>query len=233
VHQYILTADLGQLSDYTALSLLKETTTKIATPTLHDIAVGSDGRIKVERMYHLIYLHRFELRTPYPDMVDHIAKMVRGPNLSQNVDLVVDATGVGRPVIDMMRRENLRPIPITITGGKEVVADELDGGYHVPKRDIASSTNILFGTRRIKIVPGMALTDTYIREMANFTIKIKNETSASYEAWREADHDDLVLSVGMAAWWVLFSRSQQLHYNPIDKEPEERYDPRAYLTNTN
>ena len=31
----------------------------------------------------------------------------------------------------------------------------------------------------------------------------------SYEAWREGDHDDLVLSVGMAVWAATWYYSQQ------------------------
>jgi len=37
----------------------------------------------------------------------------------------------------------------------------------------------------------------------NFKVKIDPQTAHdSYSAWREADHDDLVLSVALAAWFA-------------------------------
>jgi hypothetical protein len=36
----------------------------------------------------------------------------------------------------------------------------------------------------------------------NFKVKIDPRSAHdSYSAWREEDHDDLVLSVALAAWW--------------------------------
>jgi len=38
--------------------------------------------------------------------------------------------------------------------------------------------------------------------MLNFRAKIDPATAHdSYSAWREQDHDDLVLSVALACWW--------------------------------
>jgi hypothetical protein len=39
--------------------------------------------------------------------------------------------------------------------------------------------------------------------MLNFKVKIDPETAhESYSAWREAEHDDLVLAVALATWWA-------------------------------
>ena len=39
------------------------------------------------------------------------------------------------------------------------------------------------------------------KELLNFRVKINISTSHdSYEAWREGDHDDLVLAVALACW---------------------------------
>jgi hypothetical protein len=47
----------------------------------------------------------------------------------------------------------------------------------------------------------MALADTLRKELLNFKVKINISTAHdSYEAWREGDHDDLVLAVAMACW---------------------------------
>jgi len=41
-------------------------------------------------------------------------------------------------------------------------------------------------------------------EHQNFRVKLNLKTAHdSYEAWREGDHDDLVLSLSLASWWVV------------------------------
>jgi hypothetical protein len=40
-------------------------------------------------------------------------------------------------------------------------------------------------------------------ELLNFKVKIDPQTAHdSYSSWRESDHDDLVLSVALAAWFA-------------------------------
>ena len=43
--------------------------------------------------------------------------------------------------------------------------------------------------------------DVLVKELLNFRVKINISTAHdSYEAWREGDHDDLVLSVALSCW---------------------------------
>ena len=52
-----------------------------------------------------------------------------------------------------------------------------------------------------KIAEGLSLRETLVKELLNFRVKINISTAHdSYEAWREGDHDDLVLSVALACW---------------------------------
>ena len=54
---------------------------------------------------------------------------------------------------------------------------------------------------QLKIAEGLKLRETLERELQNFKVKINIATGHdSYEAWREGDHDDLVLAVAMACW---------------------------------
>ena len=54
---------------------------------------------------------------------------------------------------------------------------------------------------QLKIAEGMRLAATLRKELLNFKVKINIATAHdSYEAWREGDHDDLVLAVAMACW---------------------------------
>jgi hypothetical protein len=72
---------------------------------------------------------------------------------------------------------------------------------YVPKRELASTLVAVYQSRRLQMAAGLALGPVLIKELLNFRPKINIATgNVSFEAWRERDHDDLVLSVAMALW---------------------------------
>jgi len=179
---FILGLDLGQAQDYTALAVLER-----------------NGSSKKDRKYQLRHLERLPLGTTYPAVVTHVKELMEKDPLRGRVLLVVDATGVGLPVIDLLKKEGLRPIGITITGGTE--ATRVGGGYHVPKRDLVINLQVLFQSERLKAAESLPLARTFINELLGFKVKINIRGHDSYEAWREGVHDDLVLAVSLAAWY--------------------------------
>jgi hypothetical protein len=234
MNRFIFAVDLGKLSDPTAFSILDEKYQRSAHPTPHDIVIGHEGRVKVDRLYHLRYLARPPLRTSYIDLVDRINNLMHSAELAGNTDLVVDATGVGQPVVDMMIDIGLRPIAVSITGGNTVTRAESGhighAAFNVPKKDIAGALQVMFGKGWIKVPKDMALVPEFLEEMAKFCIKITKAENVTYEALRASDHDDLVLSVGIGAWWALFSRGSSYTRDMLeDKEKQEPYNPRDYL----
>ncbi len=58
------------------------------------------------------------------------------------------------------------------------------------------------------------------QEMLNFKVKIDPQRAHdSYSAWREADHDDLILSVALAAWYgEQCAKAPQIDYSIYDVE---------------
>jgi hypothetical protein len=198
--------DLGQAADYTAVAVVQTVTEE--TP-----AGGT------ERHLHLRHLERYELGTPYPEIADKVASLVRSPSLvltefdpellryfSRPPELIVDDTGVGRAVTDLLKTKGLKFKAVTITGGDEVHG--VGGGrYRVPKRDLVGALEVPFHTGRLKIAEGMELWPTLKKELLNFRRKINLKTAHdSYEHWREGDHDDLVLVAALACWWITYKR---------------------------
>lgn len=187
--------DLGQSNDYTALAVVEKVGQDHGDPDLH-----------------LRHLERYPLRMPYPDMVSRVAALVRAPALtSPRIDrqlgrrildepeLLVDATGVGRPVVDLFRERGLRYKAITITGGNQVT--RVSGGYGVPKRDLIGALEVPFHSGRLKVAAGLHLWETLRKELQSFRRKISLTTgNDTYEHWRESDHDDLVLAAALACW---------------------------------
>jgi hypothetical protein len=69
----------------------------------------------------------------------------------------------------------------------------------VPKRDLITATLVLLQNGHLKIAEILPLKDVLIKELLNFRVKINISTAHdSYEAWREGDHDDLVLCVALS-----------------------------------
>lgn len=174
---FVVGVDLGQVRDYTAIAIL-------------DLSRrGSDD------LYALRRLERYR-DIPYTDVVQRLEEI---HTKLKDAEFVVDATGVGAPVVDMLDSHSVRPVRVYIHGGTSV---SFEGGvWKVPKRDLVSTVQILLQNGLLKIAPG-PLADVLISEMLNFRMKINPATAHdSYAAWREGDHDDLVLAVALACWW--------------------------------
>ena len=181
--KFFVGLDLGQASDYTALSVLER--------------LRPEGDRK-EVTYHLRHLERVR-DVPYPKIVDKITAMLKLSPLADGALLIVDQTGVGAPVVDLFRQARIPMSAIFIHGGDKVTRE--GDVSRVPKRDLAGVLQVLLQVGRLKISKKLPLAAVLQAELLNFKVKIDPKTAHdSYSAWREKDHDDLVLSVALAAW---------------------------------
>lgn len=192
---------MGQAADYTALAVLER------KPPPSDYAArryrGGPEPPPPDRgpfSYDCRHLERLKLGTPYPAVAERVGAMLATPELRGRTTLVVDATGVGRPVVDMLVRLQLRPVPITITGGDKPTTD--GSGWRVPKRDLVGAVQVLLQTERIRFAAALPTVPALVQELLAFRVKISADTAHdSYGAWREGAHDDLVLAVAVAVWY--------------------------------
>jgi hypothetical protein len=195
--------DLGQAADYTALAVVQGGTDK------------NPETGEAERYLRLRHLERYELRTPYPEIADKVAALMREEALSPNEHdpsrariyrseprLIVDNTGVGVAVSDLLKARGLKFEAVTITGGDRTHRTKTGGTWRVPKRDLVAALEVPFHTGELKIAKDLALAPTLKKELLNFRRKVDLRTAHdSYEHWREGDHDDLVLAAALACWW--------------------------------
>jgi hypothetical protein len=227
---YILGVDLGQAQDFTALCVLEriqiDTGKTRARPDrmVHSYSFsGIKGeplsppqRIPVEAVtenhYAARHLERLPIGTPYPAQVERVKELhdrLKAETKKAPL-LVVDQTGVGRPVVDMLRAAELKPVAVTITGGDAVSRDGRD--YRVPKRDLVSVVQVLLQAERLKIASSLKEAATLTAELLAFKVSISLKGHDSYGndagQWRENPHDDLVLAVALAAWYGE-------HYKPV------------------
>ncbi|GEM_PF-411383 len=181
-NRVVVGLDLGQASDYSALVLL-------------EVHPGHEGAVQ---RYSVGFIHRWQLGSSYVTIAHDAARLVQG--LGERGRLVVDATGVGAGVVDMLRAARLAPVAVTLTSGRE--ASAVAGGWHVPKLEVAAGLVRVFQEQRIAIRKDLGLAGVLLGEARSFKIKPTLHGAVTVEAWRERDHDDLVLSLGLAVWWA-------------------------------
>jgi len=134
---------------------------------------------------------------PYPHIVGAVRELLASPDL-RGATLVVDETGVGAPVVDMFRAINIAPIAVTITAG--TTPDHVAGGWHVPKRTLVSTVEVLLSSARLRIAAGLPHARTLTEELAGFEVHISAAGRDTYSA-RVGEHDDLVLAAALACWY--------------------------------
>jgi hypothetical protein len=186
--------DLGQQSDYTAVAI-----TEKVPPS------GTD-----DPELHVRWLERFR-DVLYPDVAERVGRLMDAPQLRGEAALAVDATGVGAAVVDMLRKSGLTFDAVTITGGDTESHGATYSHWRVPKRDLIGGLQVLLQSGRLRVASQLEHAETLKRELLNFRVKVNVSTGHdSYEAWREGDHDDLVLATALAAW-----KAQKAEFVPL------------------
>lgn len=222
--KFILSVDLGQTIDPTAVAVLEVTTRRDAVDAYYSTpeplpdaivppldwfytGVGASGNLKHPNHSVRIdvrHLERLPLRTNYVDVVDHVRKLLSRPPLSfPRAELVLDQTGVGRPVVDMFRRKGLRPIGVTITGGANNETTRGDDCV-VSKLLLVSRMQAMLHSGELRIAKELPDARTLGLEMQDFRANISETGIARFGA-REGSHDDLVLAVAIGAWRASWS----------------------------
>jgi len=174
---YFLGLDLGKVQDPAAIAIAE-----VPKPDIH-----------------IRHLERIPLGTPYPKVIERVTAIVEK---LPSPDLIVDATGLGRPVIDQMRETGLEPVPVTITGGRFM---SFDGNmWRVPKRALLRPLVAASETGRLKVAKGLREAETFQRELLAFQRRI---TARGYSAFGGVGaHDDLVIAAALICWRVELSR---------------------------
>jgi hypothetical protein len=189
--RYFLGLDLGQAADYTALATVRRTG-------------GAEAR------YEVVGLKRFALGTAYAAIVESVSALLgRAPLNGPKTKLLVDATGVGMPVVEMFRRAGMKPVAVIMTAGATATCVDAYR-WHVPKRELVSALQLPLQAGRLKVSGRLAEAATLQREMLSFRVRITAAANDTYAAWREGEHDDTVLAVALATWAGEALRKRQL-----------------------
>jgi hypothetical protein len=182
---YYVGLDLGQMRDFTALAVVERDYEAKRQPSV---------------LLSCAYLHRFALGTSYVTIVEDVVRLVQQPNLKP-VELVIDQTGVGKPVCDLFERANLGCSleRVVITCGQKVSKGE-DGSLHIAKLALISNLQILLQTRTLKIDARLPDAAVLAKELSTYQVKVTASLNETFNADRDSDHDDLVIALALACW---------------------------------
>src|SRR5262245_12481280 len=116
---YFAGLDLGQPHEFTALAVVERADLPGEEPT-----------------FAVRHLERFPLGTPYGEVFRRVAELFATPVLTK-ATLVVDQTGVGQAVIDLLKQAKVKAElrRVAVTAGHLAQRDEA-GGWLVPKKDL-------------------------------------------------------------------------------------------------
>ena len=103
---YYVGLDLGQKHDHTAIAVVERE--EIVGTRRDPVTWELDKRT----VYAVRYLERMPLGMSYLDVVGRVARLVRNIRMTNPCELVVDETGVGAPIVDMLRRAKTRVQPV-------------------------------------------------------------------------------------------------------------------------
>ena len=190
--------DLGQLQDYTAISVVRviETQTPV---TLEDNPNRRHKAYDKFMTYQVLHLERFKGKT-YSQALDRVAIVMDHPSMFLDAkELILDASGLGQPVLEMAYSRDFDSVTgVVITGGEQ--ARYNDGKYHVPRTELISCLVSVFQSQRITIAGDLEHKDILIGELSSLQVKKRPSGHEAYESAKATEHDDMVLSLGMAIW---------------------------------
>lgn len=208
MHDFCLSQDLGKQNDYhaTCISQVKMVARQRTSHARSVFTKGSEEIVYPE--IHFRWIGRSQIG--YDALVLDTKARLEQPDLYMNCDHVVDATGVGIPVIDFMRAENLAPIGIYITGGN--IAAPHDYGWSVPKTELIANMQMCLTRGLVKFSSNIdaGIMKQLKHEILTFKEKPSPKNNATYSAEKESDHDDLLMSIMLNCWWVMKSHGIQV-----------------------
>ncbi len=162
---FVVGVDLGSVNDSTAISVVE-------VGKASEITHGQTrfepfpGEIKRETVlnYTVRLLHRPRLGTDYPLVIRQVAAIMDElPPLRQSPILVMDATGLGAPVVQLARQQRLQPIGVAITAGNN--ASLTGNNWGVPKALLVGELRLALHQRRLQVAQGFAAREVLEREL--------------------------------------------------------------------
>jgi len=199
--------DVGQIHDPTAIVVAEQITEKTGRTLVRE--GGTPGAVWEEPetrvVYEIRHVQRLPLGMAYPAVAERLAEVVsrieeRDPQTLPWV--LADATGVGRPVVEMLAAALgsgvvLTPVTFTATERYEWGTAGTAGEIRVGKAFLVSRLQALLQTGSVRI-PENDEARLLGEELRDYEIRVNQKANLVAGAMRAGTHDDLVTALGLA-----------------------------------
>lgn len=184
--QVTLGVDVGQSVDPTA-AVVVETDERVVEPAA--------GSFKLQDHYLVRHAETLPLGTPYPAVVDRLVAVIA--RLDGDVQVRVDATGVGKPVIDALRPRvpGVTVVAVHFVPGTKLVWRPDRLSVLMGKEYMAQRLMALFENGRIHI-PEVAA--KLRAELRDYELRVSRDGKVKIGTGKPGGHDDLVTGLGLA-----------------------------------
>lgn len=193
--EWILSFDVGKKGDPSGIGLYR------CVPVRASDSFGGAQQI----VWKLVLNQQWKWRRmPYTQQASNLAELTG--HIKSSMAFVMDGTGIGEAVRDMLIDKGLSPMAIYYTGGTQmhVAKDPLNGaikGWNVPKQDLIHSAQILVQQHRVKVLPTCRRRDEMVAQLKGFKGRINEQGKLSADAMTDELHDDMVNHLLMASWY--------------------------------
>lgn len=181
---FVIGVDLGQTRDFTTIAIVER-------------RVTADGRIDpvtwepiLDTRIFVRHIERIPLNTSYVDVAGRIRDYANKPELVNRTTLILDATGVGKPIYDFLCARPLPAVlvPATITAGTRITS--IGRQQNIPRADLLNGLEGMLRRAELGITPHAPGSAALREELATFSL-------------RKESRDDLIFALALAAWRIL------------------------------
>jgi hypothetical protein len=193
--------DIGQRVDPTAIAVV-EREERIEGRRFHPDGSVATSSTECRVWHHTTrYLERLPLGTSYPAVARRLAELTARVNdrTGRRPTLYLDATGVGKPVVDVLRDEKVaaRLVAVYFTYGDRRTVEH-NGPVTLGKAWLVSRMQALFQGNRLHLPPNHPEAQVMTDELLDYEIRVDKNANDTYGAFRVGSHDDLVTALGLA-----------------------------------
>ena len=208
--RFFVGLDVGRVRDPAAIAVME--LRHVFRPGPYEPARGEAGENSLR--YRVRHLERMKLGTSYPAVVDRVAAIaaaLRVPMVASAgagagasraaLEVIVDVTGVGRPIFDLLRDRRVGAVVgVNFTGGERASLAP-DGVWNVPKKDLVAGLVLLFQMRELQIAEKLADAQVLVNELVNFQESLSAAGNPQFgNDGANAKHDDYVSAAALCAW---------------------------------
>lgn len=188
--RYWLGVDLAQAQDNTALVVI------------HDECLPewrtSQRQALGPRRRTIVFADKFR-GVSYPDIMNHVVRTMAKQPLQGRTKLIIDASGLGRVVSDLLWEQSVDHIAMQMVAGQNW---QRKGRYvNVGKTFLLETLSMLFATGDLSFASDLPLRDDILAELATFELTATAAGNQVITQGRSGDHHgDLAIALAAAAF---------------------------------